>query len=110
MVQEKIASVKYLLPDSDDSDKESYVTNAALSNVKINIQPASDQTLAITEGVLGQTYIAFTTRSGIAEGNYLTVSGTNETYLVRGVKDWSSPKLIPHYELLLDKIKENDNV
>lgn len=109
MIQDKIVSVKYLLPDASDSDKESYVANAALSNVKINIQPAGDQTIAIVGGVLGQTYTAFTTRSGISEGNYLTVSGTTNVFIVRGVTDWSTPNLIPHYELLLDKVKENGN-
>lgn len=106
MILDKIISVKYLLPDAADSDKEGYVSNAALSNVRINIQPASEQTIALVEGVLGQTFIAFTTQSGIAEGNYLTVSGTSDNYVVRGISDWSSPNLIPHYQFLLEKVKE----
>lgn len=106
MILEKIVSVKYLLPEAADADKEGYVSNLALSNVRINIQPASEQTLSLVDGVMGQTFTAFLTQSGIAEGNYLTVSGTSNNFVVRGITDWSSPTLIPHYQLLLEKVKE----
>lgn len=106
MILDRIVSVKYLLPNASNTSKESYVSNLALLNVKMDIQPASDQTIALTGGVLGYSFTGYTTQSGIFEGNYLTVSGTGEIYIVRGVKNWSFPKIIPHYEYFLERVRE----
>lgn len=107
MILDRIVSVKYLLPNATNADKEGFVANIALLNVRINIQPASDQTIALGEaGAEGRTFEGYITQSGIHEGNYLTTSGTGETYIVRGVKDWSWPKILPHYVLLLDRVFE----
>jgi hypothetical protein len=68
----------------------------------INIQPASPELLAVSEGVYGQTYKAFITYSGLQIGDQITVSGTNDKYIVRGIDDWNYGPL-PHYEVVLFK-------
>ena len=94
------ASVARLSPNSSDNDKEAYVELTGKTNIPINIQPASDQLIAVSEGVFGQTYVAFTSVSGIEIGDRVTLSGLNKRFIVKGVKDWYYEP-IPHLELLL---------
>jgi hypothetical protein len=72
------------------------------SGVMMNIQPLGPTLTALTEGQLFKSYRAFTTVSGIVETYQLTVSGTTETYLVRGRErfDYGSGQ---HYELNLER-------
>ena len=93
-------SVARLSPTSDNNDKESYAT--VIPSIRINIQPATAELVAVAEGVFGQTYQAFVTHSGIQVGDRLTASGSNIKYIVKGVSDWNYGPL-PHLELILFK-------
>lgn len=100
MILDKQAYVSRLTADDTDSDKEQYATVDGLGNIPINIQPASDEVIAVTEGAYGQTYVGYTSISGIQVGDQITVSGTGVNYVVKGLRDWYFPPL-PHVELLL---------
>lgn len=100
MIFDKKANFARLSPDSDNNDKEAYAVYIA--GAPINIQPASPELIAISEGALGQTYKAFTTVSGVQIGDRITVSGVNDHYIVRGVDDWNWG-MLPHIELVLFK-------
>ena len=102
MYLDKICTVYRLQPDINDPDKESYQTVGNYHNVQINIQPASAELTAVSDGVYGQTYQAFATVSGIMVGDRITVSGTNKNFIVKGVSDyiWGP---IPHLEITLFK-------
>lgn len=104
MILDKTVSVKRLTQDSGNSDKESYVSNAALTSVPINIQPASPEYTVLVEGVYAQTYKAFVTHSGILNGDQLT-DNNGRVYMVKGIEDWDFPPL-PHYEMTLVEIEE----
>lgn len=85
------AFVSRLAPEAADHDKESYVTfsgflNAGLPTaaIPINIQPASAEFTALHEGTQGKMFQGFTSCSGVVEGFLLTLSGTDERYVVRG--------------------------
>jgi hypothetical protein len=102
MIFERTASVARLSQTALDGDKEQYVTIEGYGNININIQPASGEVLALVNGVYGQTFTAFTTVSGIAIGDRVTVSGTFDRYYVKGINDWYYAP-IPHVELILFK-------
>lgn len=106
MILDSIISISRLQTDSGNANKESYVPNAALLDVKVNIQPASVEDTAISEGVFGQTFMMFTTNSGLMSGDKITVSGTGATYRIKGIQDWSLPDLTPHYECIIVKFEE----
>lgn len=99
MILDKLVFVARLSPNSDNSDKEAYATITPIG-VKMNVQPASPELVAITDGALGRTYQAWTTYSGIQNGDRVTLSGTSKVFIVKGVKDWYFPP-IPHLELVL---------
>lgn len=94
-------SIDRLLPDSD-TDKESYQAVGNYQAVKMNIQPASPELTAVVEGAYGQTFRAFVTVSGIKIGDRVTVSGTGQRYIVKGLDNyyWGP---IPHLEIVLFK-------
>lgn len=98
----KRANVARLSPESGDNDKERYSAVAQLFNIEIDIQPATAELTAVAEGVYGQTFRAFVSVSGIAVGDQVTVSGTGDKYIVKGVQDWHYGPL-PHFELVLFK-------
>lgn len=100
MILDKTASIARLTQSSSNSNKESYVTVPTLSIIGINIQPASPQLIAVSEGVYGETYQAFTSVGGIKVGDQITVSGIAGNYIVKGVQDWQQAP-IPHLELVL---------
>lgn len=106
MILDRLISIARLTKDSDNAQKESYVSNAALQAVRCQIQPASPEDTAIAEGVYGQTYLGFTSISGILSGDKVTVSGTGEVFRVKGVEDWSYPDLSPHFEFTLVRWEE----
>ena len=108
LLLDHIISIKRLTKDSDNADKESYVDNLALGAVKCQIQPATPEETAVAEGVFGQTYVCFTTQSGIYSGDFVTVSGNQEKYKVKGVEDWSQIQGIEHYEITLVKFEEEE--
>lgn len=98
MILDRTVNIARLTPDNDNADKETYVT--LLTGVKMNIQPASAELLALSEGQIGKTFRAYTSISGILLSDKITVSGTSSTYIVKGVEDWYFLPL-PHLELLL---------
>ena len=106
MIEDAIIAISRLVKDSTNSNKESYQPNAALQSVKVNIQPASPEQTMMVEGVFFQTYLGFTTTSGILQGDHVTVSGTGQKYTIKGIEDWTKTDLIPHYELLMVEASE----
>ena len=107
MILDSVISIHRLTKDIDNTDKEQYQVNQALMAVRCNIQPASPEQTAIAEGVFGQTYICFTTESGVLTGDKITVSGTGELMRVRGIEDWSMDPM-PHYEITLVRMEEEE--
>jgi len=100
------ATLKKLDPDSIDTDKEGYV---ALGNLKVNIQPASSEQIALSSlGENEKLYQGFTTMSGIKNGMQIVTSGTitisGMTLVVRGAKEYDGP-LGVSVELLLGRPK-----
>lgn len=102
MFFEKIASVARLSPLSSDSNKEQYAEITIYGAIEINIQPATPELTAIADGAYGQVFLGFVTASGIALGDRITVSGTADQYIVRGIANWNYAP-IPHLELTLFK-------
>ena len=109
MLLDKTAIVSILVSNNPSTDKETYTTFSGFmyggvqaSAVPINIQPASPELTAISEGETFKTFKAFTTASGVVEGMIVTISGTNDVYRVRGreVYDYGAGQ---HYELTLAK-------
>lgn len=108
MILDHIVSIKRLQRDLNNSNKEQYVDNLALQDVKCQIQPATAEETAIAEGVFGQTFTLYTTVSGILTGDHVTSAMTGETFRVKGVEDWSQIDLIPHYEIVLVRMEEEE--
>lgn len=102
MFLNQTAAVARLTADSIDSDKEAYSPVAGLESIAINVQPATPELTAVSEGVYGQTFRAFTPISNIKIGDQLTMAGSGIKYIVKGVDDWNYAP-IPHLELLLFK-------
>lgn len=101
MYFDRVVSIARLTPESD-TDKESYATVVGLEAVPMNIQPATAELIAVSDGVYGQTFQAFTQSSNVQIGDQITISGTNNKFIVKGIQDWNFPP-IPHYELVLFK-------
>lgn len=99
------AYVGSLKKNNPISDQEIFTTNSGFI-VKINIQPASPELTAISEGEVFKTYKAFVTNSGVIEGMLLTVSGTNEIYRVRG-REGFAYGAGQHFELTLARSNVN---
>lgn len=102
MYLDKIVSVERLTPTTGDSDKEQYQAVGNYTGVKMNIQPASAELTAVSEGVFGRTFNAFVTISGLRIGDRITVSGTNEQFIIKGIQDYNWGP-IPHLEVVLFK-------
>jgi hypothetical protein len=71
---------------------------------KVNVQPASGESVALSGGIYGKTFTGYTTYSGLNIGDAVTLSGTTTHsgmfYTVRAVKDYSySP--FPYFEATL---------
>lgn len=107
MILDKLVLVKSLQQSNPSAGKETWVTFSGFlmsgqrsPYVRVNIQAATPQFTALSEGQMFKTFRAFTTASGITENMLLTVSGTNETYRVRGREryDFGAGQ---HYELTL---------
>jgi len=92
------ASVARLSPEAANNKNESYFE--IKNSIPINIQPATPELVAVSDGVYGQTYQAFTSVSGIEIGDRITLSGRGDKFIVKGVRDWFYAP-IPHLELIL---------
>ena len=106
-ILDAVISVKRLTRDSNNSQKESYTVHPGLYNVKANLQVSGGEEIAIADGVFGQTYTGFTTCSGLKSGDHITVSGTNETMVIRGIETWDSD-FCPHYEFVCIRFEEDE--
>jgi hypothetical protein len=105
MILDKSVLVANLNPDANNADKEGYTTYSGFAlgaYVTMNIQPASAEFTMMSDGQPFKMYRAFTLASGVIENMKLTVSGTSDTYYVRGreVYDFGMGQ---HYELTLEK-------
>jgi len=80
----------------------------SLSGISCNIQCASPEDIAIADGVFGQTYIAFTSVSGILSGDKIYVPSTGRYFRVKGIEAWNETDLIPHFEYTLVEFEEED--
>jgi len=113
MFFDKVAFVSTLQVNNPSTDKEVFVTHSGFrmrgvpsAAIEINIQAASPELTAITEGEVFKTYKAFTLASGVVEGMILTVSGTGEVYRVRGREAYAYMSG-QHYEITLAKSNPN---
>lgn len=109
MILDKSAFVARLAPDAASADKEGYVTFSGFGGsaaVRLNIQPATPEITALSEGVVGKVYTAFLRASGVSEGMRLTVSGTGEQYIVRARSTFNYG-VEQHQELTLFKREKN---
>jgi len=77
------------------------VAYTPLADTPLNVQPANSEDTILAGGVFGQTFVAFTTVSGILEGDKIVLQQTGEAFIVKGKSNWQSPDLSPHTELLL---------
>ncbi len=109
MIEDKTVFVSKITSDGAGTDKETYTTYSGFlehglrsSAVRMNIQPASAELTAISDGEVFKTFKAFTSNSGIVEGMRVTVSGTNDIYTVKGREKFDYVIGI-HYELVLIK-------
>lgn len=103
MIQDVVITVERLADTSSDADKEDYQSIGGFPTpLMANIQPASPEDTAIADGVFGQTYKMFMTASGVLAHDKITVSGTNDTYIVKGIEDFNQV-LISSYQFTLFK-------
>lgn len=96
MLLDKSAFVEIQQEYASDVDKEKYTAHSGFagpggirsSSVRVNIQPASPEMTVLYDGVVGNIFRAFApiTASGISEGMRLTVSGSQDKFIVRGVE------------------------
>ena len=97
-----IVSISRFADNPTNSKKESYQPVANWQRVAMDIQPASPELTAVSDGVYGNTFRAFVAISGIMIGDQITVSGYGDKYIVKGVLDWFYGPM-PHLELTLFK-------
>lgn len=109
MLLDKTVIVSKITSDGVGTDKETYTTYSGYlehglpsAAIRMNIQPASAELTAISDGEVFKTFKAFTTNSGVTEGMRVTVSGTNDVYTVKGRERFDYAIGI-HYELVLIK-------
>lgn len=100
MFYDKTGSVERLTVTVGDSDKEQYQAVTGLEAIKLNVQPASAELTAISEGVFGQTFRAFVGPLSLKIGDRITISGANTKYIVKGIQNFNWGP-IPHLELVL---------
>lgn len=102
MYLNKTVAIARLTPQGDDADKEAYVQVPGLANVKMGVAPATAELTAISNGVYGQTFQGYTTISGLKIGDQVTISGSNDKFIIKGINDYFYGP-IPHLEIVLFK-------
>jgi hypothetical protein len=109
MILDKTVIVSKLNPDAGSTTKEGYTTFSGFTfngvpsaALRINIQPASPELTAFSDGQMFKTYKAFTLASGLVEGMRVTVSGTNDCFTVKGREKYDYG-VGQHYEIVLIK-------
>lgn len=100
MYLDKRCAVARLQPTALDADKEGYATVGNYENIRINVQPATAELTAVSNGVYGRTFEAFVTVSGIKVSDRITMADSGRVYIVNGINDhmWGP---IPHLQLVL---------
>lgn len=73
---------------------------APTSAIRMNIQPMTAQQTLLVEGEIGKSFLGFTTASGLNEGMRVTISGTNQQFIVRGRQNYDYGPL-QHNEVTL---------
>lgn len=98
-------SVEHYTRDISNTNKEGYVSDLGLAAVPMNIQPSSNEVIALTGGAYGKSYTGFTTASGILDTDRLTtVSGSYTVkYIVKG-RQYFNQGQSRHLELLLEEV------
>ena len=109
MLQDKTVFVSKITSDGVGTDKETYTTFSGFfmagirtAAIRMNIQPASPELTALSEGEIFKTFKGFTNASGLVEGMRVTVSGTNDVYTVKGRENYDYG-LGMHNEVVLIK-------
>jgi hypothetical protein len=112
MFFDKYASISRMVVTSGDTNKESYQNVSGLEALRVNVQPSSPETAAITEGIYGKTYTIFTSQAGVKDGDRITISGAfidgfsvNKSLQIANVRnEYYGP--IPHFEIIAFDIEE----
>lgn len=102
MYLDRVCLVERLQPIAGSTDKERYQVVGNYGAVRINVQPATAEVVAISNGVYGQTFTGFVSVSGFKIGDRVTISGGGSQYIVKGIQDQFYGPL-PHLELVLFK-------
>lgn len=96
-------TVEHLTRDSNNSNKEGFVSDAGLNGTYANIQPVNAETAILYQGAVGKLYSMYTTASGILETDRVTISGSTTKFIVKGKQDFNyGPG--QHVELVLEEI------
>lgn len=108
MILDRICSIYHLTRDADNADKEQYKLDIGLINTPLHIQPGGNEDTILSDGVFTQTWVGFTTESGIRSGDKITISGAVvSNYMVRGLQNWDFGDC-PHYGLTLLEFEEDE--
>lgn len=110
MYLDKTCFVDILTPYPSNISKEAFTAFSgfagpgaiATSAIRMNIQPMSAQMTLLVEGVIGKTFLGFTSASGLTEGMRVTVSGTQQRFVVQGRQNYDYGPL-QHSEVTLFK-------
>lgn len=95
-------TVEHLSPDSSNANQEGFVNDISLNGLAVNIQPTSPEVSALYGGAYGKVFTMYTTTSGILETDRVTVSGTNDQFIVKG-KQFFGYGVGIHGEYILEK-------
>ena len=98
-------SIKHQTPESANTSLSDFVADAGLTYVGVNIQPKSPTDNNEYGGAYSSQYMMFapSTASGIISGDEVTVSGTNQQFIVKGRNAFLYTPA-PHLEFLLDEV------
>jgi hypothetical protein len=89
---DKVCFVEIMAPYANNGNQEAYIAHSGFagafgvptSAIRMNIQPMTAQQTLLVEGEIGKSFTGFTAASGIVEGMRITISGTNQQFIVRG--------------------------
>lgn len=112
MFFDKIGTITRLTVTQANTDKETYQAVSGMESIPINVQPASAETVALSNGVYGKIFDVYTTVSGMIDGDRLTVSGIfidnktqNQVLIIQNVRPWYFGPL-PHFEITCALLEE----
>jgi len=109
MFFDRVGDIYRIQKLSTNRKKESYQLYAPLANVALNVQPAANEDVVVAgDGTFAQAYTAFTTASGVLEGDKIILQQTGEVFIVKGKTNWMSPSDLAHVELLLTEFETSE--